>query len=278
MRCRVTLCTALALLADFSYAANACKKDACYNAIAVQGRSNPNLARRKADCSSILRTVVNTDITKTVTAYSTAPTVTTTTTVRTTVEVTSTTTTTTSTSFEPSDFKKRAVETAIAELDARDKIVIQGQKPAYASACASNSDYAVACLCYGIQAPVQSTLTRTVTATVTTQATATSVRVKPYYKRQFTNKVRRQYQPQPPPHSPRHRCRLRPGLVLATQQPSNSKQRTLKTRASTANMHNYNRRLDPDIASPSMRIPQVHRSSAFSLIAHYLLLIAASWA
>lgn len=133
MKTFLMLFSVLAVSINLANAANACKKDTCYSAVAVQGRSNPNLAQRRADCTSILRTVVDTDITTTVTTYTTAPTVSTTKTI-----VNTTIKTSTITSFSNN---KRAIPTSDAELDGRDKIVISGEKPAYATACGSNSDY-----------------------------------------------------------------------------------------------------------------------------------------
>lgn len=38
-------------------AASACKKDACFNDVTVQKNNNPKYAVRRADCSSVLKTI-----------------------------------------------------------------------------------------------------------------------------------------------------------------------------------------------------------------------------
>lgn len=50
-----------------------CRKDDCYNAVAVQGRHNPAKAVRVADCSSVLSTLID-DTTITRTLYITSST------------------------------------------------------------------------------------------------------------------------------------------------------------------------------------------------------------
>lgn len=37
--------------------AGSCKRDACFSQVAVQGSNNPKYATRRADCSSVLKTV-----------------------------------------------------------------------------------------------------------------------------------------------------------------------------------------------------------------------------
>lgn len=154
-----------------STAAQACKKDTCYNIIATQGRNNPTLASRRADCSSILRSLLD-DRTVTTTQFQTTSTTTTT-------VITSTSTAiTTNIAYGKRD-NALEKEEQLAELAIRDKIVIKGQRPAYATtACTSNTDYAIACLCFGIKPLTQSTLTKTImtVATFTTISTSTETK------------------------------------------------------------------------------------------------------
>lgn len=115
----------------------ACKKDACYNDVAVARAGSPHLARRLADCSSILRTVVEDDLTRTTTSYTTAFTATT-------LDSTVTTETTTSKIdyFSAANRRRQSPELSeLSPLEARDKIIIKGAKPAYAANCKSSQDY-----------------------------------------------------------------------------------------------------------------------------------------
>lgn len=140
MRTFVGTCAFLQLL-TFSEAATACKKDACYNNVSNNGANRPNLASRRKDCSSILRTVVDDNVTATVTATTTVP--------KTTTETsTSTTVVATRTLYsQPPIAGRQSVQDLIdaanreSLLEERDKIVIKGKKPAYATACANNQDY-----------------------------------------------------------------------------------------------------------------------------------------
>lgn len=165
-------------------AAGACKRDACYQVIAAGGAGTPNLASRKADCSSLLRKVVDTDATTTTTSTMTGATPTT---IIKTVNLTSVEV---STSTQADQLQKKSDGDNSLELDgfalleARDQIVIQGNKPAYATACKQNQDFATACLCYGTKAKVQQTkyqiasvtsiVTKTETSTTTSITTTTS--------------------------------------------------------------------------------------------------------
>jgi hypothetical protein len=56
-------------------------------------------------------------------------------------------------------------------LEPRDQIVIKGKKPSYASACADNQAYALACLCFGVKGQVQQTVTKITTITSTIKRT-----------------------------------------------------------------------------------------------------------
>lgn len=102
-----------------------CKRDACFNAVAANSANKPNLASRKADCSSIIKSIIDDDFTSIVNIPRTI--------VTTTVVVTisdSTTTISTSTTVQSvaNNGRKRAAEvTAVAELDGalleeRDKV------------------------------------------------------------------------------------------------------------------------------------------------------------
>lgn len=119
----------------------ACTKDACYKHVAVSRAGGPNLSRRLADCSSILKSVIDDGVTRTTTITSTAPP--TTTTSSETLSITTTTTTTTSYLRGVPTARRRSVaeEELVAVLEVRDKIVIKGNKPAYATSCAENQDY-----------------------------------------------------------------------------------------------------------------------------------------
>lgn len=174
---RVMLFLSVLILAlcsfEFSQAANACTKDSCYNAVAVQQNGGPNLNSRKADCSAILRTVIDDDrtviLTRSTTVYSETLTI--------------------STQSDTKSIGKRQYNVvgasapritpppdlfeSSAELMPRDKIVVSGSRPSYASACKNVQSYAVACLCYGIKASnayvgKTSVTTRTVSAISTT--------------------------------------------------------------------------------------------------------------
>lgn len=115
-------------------AANACLRDSCYNAVIGRG-NGPNLASRRADCISILRTVVDDNaVTVTRTTFSIGASATITTTM-----IVSTDTQTSTTSQLPGK-RSNDVE-GFMELEVRDQIIIKGQKPSYARACKENSDY-----------------------------------------------------------------------------------------------------------------------------------------
>lgn len=137
MKSFLAVYAALGLICTSSHAANTCKKDACYNAVAVQNANSPNLASRKSACSSILKTVVDSDVTATSVVFSTAPPVTST------ITLTSTSikVVTTRTTFVPG--KRSVVEVGVkpAALEVRDKVVIKGSKPAFATACKTNTDF-----------------------------------------------------------------------------------------------------------------------------------------
>lgn len=137
--------TWLALLQVLALAEAACQKDACYNHVVSQSARGPNQSRRLADCRSILKTVVD-DATTTVLSYTTGPVVTSLTTSTSTFALSTTTTTTL---VEPSnDPQKRQINLRgdnildnVLELEARDTIVIKGDKPDYATSCKSNQDF-----------------------------------------------------------------------------------------------------------------------------------------
>lgn len=179
MRYIVTVSTLLSLC-GISSGANSCKKDACYNNVAVKANDSPNLARRKADCSSILQSVV-VDATTTVIRLFTAPSsviVTVSVTDSTEIQTTTQTQVVTTTTTELAKRMIREPETQNLHADniieVRDKIVIKGTKPAYARSCNSNQDYAVACLCFGVKGNQQSTATQTITTISTVSKTVTS--------------------------------------------------------------------------------------------------------
>lgn len=180
MKLAYTLSIHLLLLFTIGGSADSsCKKDACYNV--VQGTKGPNLASRRADCSSILRTVVDDSSTRTVFSYVSSITSTTT------VSISTSVATVTSTSRLPDrQFRRRVSEIdsishkgASMLLLPRDKIIIKGNKPAYAGACKSNEAYAIACLCAGNKAGQQVTITQTITqlATKTLTSISTSISV-----------------------------------------------------------------------------------------------------
>lgn len=54
------------------WAATPCKKDACYNAVANNAADRPNLASRQADCSAVLKKVIDDDATSTSTTLTTS--------------------------------------------------------------------------------------------------------------------------------------------------------------------------------------------------------------
>lgn len=134
-----------------------CIRDNCYNAVAAT-TGNPNVASRKAHCSSVLRTIVDE---KTVTV------------------------TVAATTSQPVIIAKRQAEMTglphpniqlrdreYSLLIARDQYIVSGNKPAYASACKNVQDYAVACVCYGVKAAVYRTVTKTVTVKARPTGTA----------------------------------------------------------------------------------------------------------
>lgn len=55
----------LLLAFTVAQAATACKRDACYSAVAANGPSKPNVASRKADCAAIFKTVLDNVFTST---------------------------------------------------------------------------------------------------------------------------------------------------------------------------------------------------------------------
>lgn len=158
-------------------AATTCKKDACYNIVALNQAGNPNLAQRKADCSSIFQPVKNDNkAASTRTVYSAGSTITTTQTI---LDFTATTSVTATSLVNG----KRSLveEDGMFALAARDTIVLRGKKPSYAGACAKDTDYAIACLCYGVKQPVMPVVTQTilttqlVTSTIITTTSVTTV-------------------------------------------------------------------------------------------------------
>lgn len=124
--------------------------------------------------------------------------------ITTTVSTTATITSTSTTLKQYDDSRKRFAQAEDSAstpddmlLEVRDKIIIKGNKPAYAFACRTNQDYgkssfknlhshgadclaAIACLCAGIKAEVQKTITQLVTvgSTLTETSTSTSTDVK----------------------------------------------------------------------------------------------------
>lgn len=158
------------------YTATPCKRDACYSAVAIQGPKSPNLVTRRADCSSVLKLFVDTDVTTTITSFTVAQTP-----VTLTIFVTKTTITETITSTASIVVKRHSQETSsnaydTPNLEVRDTFVIQGKRPSYAQACQNIQHYALACLCFGVKAAVQKTIvhTRRVTATLTQTTTLTA--------------------------------------------------------------------------------------------------------
>lgn len=140
-----TVSTAIFSFFGIATAANACVRDKCFNAIASV--ATPAQASRRADCSAVLRTVVDDDTTITVTRTTAGP---------------------GPTSYVlPPQGGRRDLQgpdvaapqiTPFPEADeggilvARDKIVVSGIKPAYATACSNLVAYGSACLCYGVKA------------------------------------------------------------------------------------------------------------------------------
>lgn len=188
MKTSVIVLNALGVISSVNAAA--CKKDTCYNNVANNAPSRPNLNSRKADCASILRTVQDTDYTVTVVSTITGVPATSTKAVTGTTTVVSTTT-----EYVPGNQGRRLAREDgedVSLLEERDKIVIKGQKPAYATSCKSNQDYgkisgqnesqqrvltisaAVACLCLGVKGAVQKTITQLTTILSTKISTTTS--------------------------------------------------------------------------------------------------------
>lgn len=164
----------LHFFASSNAASTPCKKDACYSAVAIQGNSNPKLATRKADCSSVLKTIIEDDVTTTITKTRTAPPVTVT------ISNTDATITETVTSTGNVAGKRQPMPTMREDktpsiLEARDILIVRGTVPKYAKACKNLPDYAKACLCFGIKAAVMrtATQTKTVQATITETASLT---------------------------------------------------------------------------------------------------------
>lgn len=164
-----------------SLAASGCQKDKCYSAVAIQANSNPNVATRSADCRSILRNVIDDDTTSTITSYSTMTPASITVTETVTSTLTSSTTTTAGGSIRRrltdylvlGESSPEVARREYSPLDVRDRYIIKGAKPSYASACKDLQAYAVACLCFGVKPAAMYTVAKT-TKTRTVQVTATT--------------------------------------------------------------------------------------------------------
>lgn len=154
MRTTTSLLFAFQLFASTNAAG--CQKDACYNAVAVR---NNQAGRNRADCKSIVRSGGYQQRTTTMVSTVTADPGTTT---------TSTTGTSTFYVATVTQYNKRdeiALDD-ISPLEKRANYAILGNKPAYASACRKNTDYASACACWDAVGP-QQVITKTATSTST---------------------------------------------------------------------------------------------------------------
>lgn len=176
MRCLSVFILACSLLQQ---AHAQCKKDACYNAVAIQSNKNPSLAVRREDCQALLRLGIDDDHTTTVTTTFIVETVS-----EEYSEISTVTTVTTEYYIVTSITAPRRQDTHVTTvpgdgvlLEERDTYVIKGKKPLYARACASREHHARACLCFGIKPATLNTQRKIVSVTaletVTVQETET---------------------------------------------------------------------------------------------------------
>lgn len=208
---------ALLCLLKLGEAAAGCTRDSCFNAVATSNNKNPAQASRRADCSSFLKTVIDDDKTVTVTSYTTTTRLTQTIsaidttvteyTLSTVSEVSFSTVVETSTpdpvtvTDDPitittiTEVKRDVVRTIEIDspritalpsledrdsvLEARDKIIVSGNKPSYATACKNAQAYATACLCWGVKPATQRIAPKTSTRRITIEATTTATVFQP---------------------------------------------------------------------------------------------------
>lgn len=164
-------------------AATPCRRDACYNAVATTRRGGPNQASRIRECSIIVGTVIEND--RTITRTSTITPSPTTTTI---TDATITQVITISPfpvvpivarhpQITPAPVLPEKWEIDFNILMERDKYIIQSRVPSYASACKGPYEYAIACLCFGVQARQNIRPARTVYTTRTVTAERRTVTV-----------------------------------------------------------------------------------------------------
>jgi len=134
-----------------------CKKDACFKAVAYSKWRGPNLASRIQECSVIVGTIIENDFTRWRHETMTPPPTTTT---ITDPKVTQTITIIPGTPVVERRHPETTPPAVLSDrwevdegiLQRRDKYIIQSTVPSWANACAKPYDYAIACLCFGVQA------------------------------------------------------------------------------------------------------------------------------